>query len=178
MTTTDDALLARLDAAAYAHTLSRDAAARIRELLAQLQSLRATTEADIIAALAGAYVSLPITDKAQAVELVNRVVDIVTGDHARAVAGDEARIAKAVRSHGDQMDAVRSFEAGVKAGLGAALQWATEGYHCLACGTKFFGSAGHFDEECPRHRASWDGLSLSDVAEVIRAIDPATIKPD
>ena len=57
-----------------------------------LASLRAITEDDITAALQRAYVQLPITDAAEAVELVQCILDHVTGERARVEAEDEARV--------------------------------------------------------------------------------------
>lgn len=61
-----------------------------------LARLRALTEDDIAAALVRANVALPINSEVEAVELVNVVLDYVTGERARADAGDAERIAKAI----------------------------------------------------------------------------------
>ncbi|GEM_PF-5028006 len=47
------------------------------DLLAQLRTIDEDT---ITKALNRAYIELPITDKSQAVELIQRVLDVVTGE--------------------------------------------------------------------------------------------------
>lgn len=45
-----------------------------------LSTLRAATEDDVARALADAYVSLPLTDPAAALEFFNRMIDVITGE--------------------------------------------------------------------------------------------------
>lgn len=45
-----------------------------------LSSLRDATEDDVVKALDGAYVELPITTPAAALEFFNRMVDVLTGE--------------------------------------------------------------------------------------------------
>lgn len=45
-----------------------------------IERLRMATEDDVEAALDSAYVSLPLTDTAQALEFFNRMLDVLTGD--------------------------------------------------------------------------------------------------
>ncbi len=60
-----------------------------------LEALRAATEDDIDAALEGALFDLPINNTAEALELFNRVLDVLTGHSDAAHAMDLARIASA-----------------------------------------------------------------------------------
>jgi hypothetical protein len=62
-----------------------------------LTALRAATENDVEAALAGAYIALPITSPVEALELFNRMLDVLTGESDAADAWDVAVIAKAAR---------------------------------------------------------------------------------
>lgn len=47
---------------------------------ADLTPLRRLTEDDVIRALDGAYVTLPLTDPAAVVEAVQRIVDLLYGE--------------------------------------------------------------------------------------------------
>ncbi|WP_395326957.1 hypothetical protein WBP06_09570 [Novosphingobium sp. BL-8H] len=48
--------------------------------MTDLSTLRQATEDDVERALAEAYVSLPITDKAAALEFFNRMLDVLAGE--------------------------------------------------------------------------------------------------
>ena len=60
-----------------------------------LALLRAATENDVEAALENAKVSLPITTEVEALELFNRMLDVLTGGADAADAMDRARIGSA-----------------------------------------------------------------------------------
>lgn len=60
-----------------------------------LELLRGATEDDIDAALEGALFDMPINNTAEALELFNRVLDVMTGHADQAHAMDAARIASA-----------------------------------------------------------------------------------
>lgn len=48
--------------------------------MTDLQRLRQATEDDVERALDGAYVELPIADKAAALEFFNRMLDVLAGE--------------------------------------------------------------------------------------------------
>jgi hypothetical protein len=50
--------------------------------MTDIATLRRATEDDVERALEGAYVSLPMTDKAVLLEFFNRMLDVLTGDGA------------------------------------------------------------------------------------------------
>jgi len=50
--------------------------------LTDLSTLRQATEDDVGRALEGAYVALPLTDKAAALEFFNRMLDVLADDGA------------------------------------------------------------------------------------------------
>jgi hypothetical protein len=60
-----------------------------------LTALRAATETDVEAALEGAYIALPITSPVEALELFNRMLDVLAGESDAAEAWDAAVIANA-----------------------------------------------------------------------------------
>lgn len=60
---------------------------------ALLRTLRATTENDVLQALEGAYITLPVTTPTEAVELLNILLDHATGERKLAEADDAARVA-------------------------------------------------------------------------------------
>jgi len=62
-----------------------------------LPALRAATEDDVLNALDRAYIELPITTAADALELFNVMLDELTGEADRAEAEDRAKIEKASR---------------------------------------------------------------------------------
>lgn len=70
------------------------AGATISEMEIVQTKLRAITEDDVTAALVDANVALPITTPVEAVELVQCVVDHVTGERARVDGEDEVRVEK------------------------------------------------------------------------------------
>ncbi|WP_068093397.1 hypothetical protein [Novosphingobium rosa] len=62
-----------------------------------IDDLRAATEDDVTAALDRAWVELPITTPAEALELFNVMLDHLTSERARIEAEDAARISDEVR---------------------------------------------------------------------------------
>lgn len=52
----------------------------------------------------------------------------------------------------------------------AAALWAEDGFTCRACDTPFLASVGHYDEDCPKGRAAWDGLPKDQLPIRIRAL--------
>lgn len=48
--------------------------------MTDLSTLRQATEDDVERALEGAYVSLPLTDKAVLLEFFNRMLDVLAGE--------------------------------------------------------------------------------------------------
>jgi hypothetical protein len=65
-----------------------------------LAYIRGATENDIEAALEDAYVELPLTTPVQALEMFNRMLDVLTGDSDQADAMDRARIVSVVHRRG------------------------------------------------------------------------------
>jgi hypothetical protein len=61
----------------------------------EIKLLRDLSEDDVLAALDGSYLSLPITDAASALELVNVLIDHVSGERDLADAMDHARVGRA-----------------------------------------------------------------------------------
>jgi hypothetical protein len=57
-----------------------------------LKRLRAATENEVLKALDGASVALPITTPYEGLELYNRMIDLVTGDRERDDAAETVRI--------------------------------------------------------------------------------------
>lgn len=62
-----------------------------------LSLLRAATEDDVEDALEDAHIELPITTSVEALELFNRMLDVLTGESDAAEAMDAARLASARR---------------------------------------------------------------------------------
>lgn len=60
---------------------------------ALLRTLRSMTEHDVLQALDGAYITLPVTTPVEAVELLNILLDHATGERKQAETDDASRVA-------------------------------------------------------------------------------------
>ncbi|QXI63379.1 hypothetical protein CP157_01097 [Paracoccus marcusii] len=80
------------------------------------------------------------------------------------------RIAMQARAENERDAARRAEAAAWNDAIEAAAQWAEDGFTCRACNAPFLTSVGHYDEDCPKGRASWDGLPRDQLPIRIRAL--------
>jgi hypothetical protein len=70
-----------------------------------------------------------------------------------------------------------AYASGWNRAIEAAARIQDDGNTCRACGTFFIASEGHYDEDCPKGRASWDGASEEQKACAILALSmPAPVQ--